>query len=363
MNTDPRFALPLHIDSTMISCFRSCPQKFLLEFARGFRPPGISIDLHAGACFASAMENVYREIWIGNKPIEEALRISLAKYLIQWGDFEIPPQKKTAKTKDRVWEAVEDYFTQYPPRTDHVQPYFLNGEPTFEFTFAIPLEGDEWPRHPSGEPFLYSGRFDMLGSYADRPCVRDEKTTGGSISTGWSEKWDLRNQFLGYVWACQQSGLDLDTVVVRGIAIQKTQIVHAEAVKIYTNSLVERWLEQTRRDLWRMVKCHDEGYFDYNLADACTQFGSCIFVPVCQSPNSELWVNQFEVRHWNPLAKDPTEQSALVPMSADTSSSLVNASGVPMATPASPTPFPGLGGTSTSPGERSGNVVHNEGGR
>jgi hypothetical protein len=39
---------------------------------------------------------------------------------------------------------------------------------------------------------------------------------------------------MGYVWACQQCGIDLDTVVVRGIAIQKTQIVHVEAIKQYS---------------------------------------------------------------------------------------------------------------------------------
>jgi hypothetical protein len=341
------YSLPQHIDSTMIACFRSCPQKFWLEFCGGFRPPGISIDLHAGACFASAMENTYEEIWVGNKSLPEALDIARAKFFIQWGDFEIPAYKKTAKTSYRTWEAVEDYFDQYPPRTDHVQPYFQNGRPTFEFTFAIPLDPEEgFPLHPSGEPFIYSGRFDMLGAYQGRPCVRDEKTTGGSISTGWAEKWDLRSQFLGYVWACQQSGIDLDTVVVRGIAIQKTQIVHAEAIKTYSNFLVSRWLDQVKRDLHRMRKCYDEGYFDFNLADACTQFGSCIFLPVCQSPNPDAWLSNFEVRHWNPLAKDPTEAAATASMNGEPLLSLGSANYVapdgPVTVPGLPTQEPSL---------------------
>ncbi len=297
--------LPIYVDSTMITCFRQCPQKFWLEFVRGFRPAGRSIDLHAGACFAGALENVSKFVHLSNMSLEDALMHAHAKYLIQWGDFEIPSHKKTAKTMDRVWEAVEDYFHKYPPRTDHVQPYFLDGKPTFEFTFAIPLDFPGWPRHPSGDPFIYCGRFDLLGAYSDRPVVRDEKTTGTSIGANWSEKWDLRSQFIGYVWACQQSGLDLDTVIVRGVGILKTMFHQVEAMKIYGKHIVDRWLEQVRRDLERMLKCYEEDYWDYNLGDACTSFGNCIFLPMCSSPNPERWTNQYEVRHWNPLLKDP----------------------------------------------------------
>lgn len=320
-------ALPAHVDSTMISCFRGCPQKFLLEFVRGFRPPGISIDLHAGGCYASALEETYKGIHESGLPLSDAMLRAHARFLVEWGDFIIPEYKKTAKTKDRTWDAIESYFTSFPPLTDHVQPYFLDGKPTFETTFAIPLEPacnilpndpstnkhnfelGYFPLHPSGEPFIYSGRFDMVGTYEGRPCVKDDKTTGSTMSTGWSEKWDLRSQFLGYVWACQQMGMDLDTVVVRGTSILKTKIDHAEAVKVYSQALVARWHEQLRRDLWRMRRMWDEGYFDYNLADACTQYGSCIFLPMCQSVDPEVWTNQYEVRHWNPLAKDPTKSN------------------------------------------------------
>ena len=56
--------LPLHIDSTMMSCARSCLQKFFREFVEGYRPAGISIDLHAGGCFASALEETYKQVFL-----------------------------------------------------------------------------------------------------------------------------------------------------------------------------------------------------------------------------------------------------------------------------------------------------------
>lgn len=311
-------SLPHHLDSTMLTCFRACPQKFLLEFVRGLRPAGLSIDLHAGACFASALEQVYRSVHVDGKNLLDALAISHARFFQEWGNFEIPEFKRTAKTPDRVWEAVEAYFKLWSPLTDHVQPYRdSTGNPTLEYTFALPLDsnlGDSdhgFPTHPSGSPFIYCGRFDLLGSYAGRPCVRDEKTTGASIGQAWAKSWDLRSQFLGYVWACQQSAIELDTVVVRGIAIQKTQIVLEEAIKVYSQSLVDRWYEQLRRDVWRIRRAWDSGYFDYNLGDACTAYGHCSFMTACGSPNPEPWLTEFEVRHWSPLKKNPTEAEIL----------------------------------------------------
>ena len=316
--------LPNHLDSTMISCFRSCPNKYLREFVQGFRPPGVSIDLHAGGCFAHALEVVRKGVWENNLHLSDALERSHAAYLVEWGDFVIPEFKKTGKTMDRVWEAVVDYFAQYPPLTDHIRPYMTaDGKPTFEYTFAIPLEpcitpedaaqllrdggslDGLFPTHPDGSPFLYTGRFDMLGEMSGRPVVEDDKTSGKTAGANWAEQWDLRSQFLGYVWACQQGGMELDTVVVRGISILKTLIGHAEAVKTYTPFMVSKWHEQLRRDVWRLRRCWDETYFDFNLGDACTSFGNCMFQTVCQSPNPETWLNEFVVRKWNPLDKNP----------------------------------------------------------
>jgi hypothetical protein len=311
--------LPQIIDSTMLTCFRACPQKYFREFVQGYRPPGISIDLHAGACFAEAIEEVRRQVWLHNKPLGDALMLAQARFFCSWGDVEAPEWKRTAKTKDRVWEAVESYFQHYSPLTDHVRPYKRpDGSPTLEYTFAIPLLpcipwsdqflplDTHFPSHPNGDPFIYTGRFDMVGEYQGHPCVCDEKTTGSSIGKNWAYQWDLRSQFIGYVWACQQNGIDLDTVVVRGIAIQMTQIVHAEAIKTYSQHLIAKWYDQLRRDMWRLVSNYNDNHFDYNLGDSCTAYGTCAFMAVCQSNNPDTWLQDFVVRHWNPLDKNPT---------------------------------------------------------
>lgn len=318
--------LPLNVDSTMISCFRSCPKKFYEEFVLGLRPAAVSIDLHAGACFASAMENIYNFLAEGLS-LDQAKVRAFGMFMEQWGDFAI--EKDTPKTRERIWEAVDEYFRTWPPLTDPVQPFDPKG--SNEFTFAIPLEpavhpGEfiegpaeastkirhydhafAFPLHPSGAPFLYSGRFDMLGRWGVKIVPRDEKTTT-SIGNKWAQQWNLRSQFLGYCWACQRSGLDVDTVCVRGIGILKTKFTMVDAFKTYQQHLIERWLEQVRRDLWRIRRMWDEGYWDYNLAESCTSYGGCVFVDVCSSPVPDRWRGAFKVRRWNPVLKNPTAE-------------------------------------------------------
>ena len=300
--------LPAHIDATMMSCFRSCPRKFYNEFVLGLRPPGLSVDLHAGAAFAHALEVVRREFYLNGRSLEDSLLRAHAAFQIYWGDFTIPEHKTTSKTPDRVWTAVETYFSQFPPATDHIQPYLVDGNPTMEFTFAIPLDGLDWPVHPvTKDPFVYAGRFDLLGEYNGMPIVCDDKTSGTGHYGNWSERWDLRSQFIGYTWACQQLGLNVTDCVVRGIGILKTSIALAEAIKPYSDDLRAKWLEQLRRDLWRLVNSWDEGYWDYNLGETCTAYGICMFATACQSSTPEPWLKTFDVRRWNPVQVNPSE--------------------------------------------------------
>ncbi|HEY0723358.1 MAG TPA: PD-(D/E)XK nuclease family protein [Pyrinomonadaceae bacterium] len=312
--TAPDLILPREIDATQITCLRACPQKFKLEFCYGLRPTMFSVDLHAGGCFATGVETVGKAVHEHKLPLEVALQKGLAAYLDAWGDF--VPMKDTPKTKERTWEAVEEYFKMWPPLTDHVQPHFIQGKPTYETTFAIPLEpvnsknvdtGDSFPLHPSGEPFIYTGKLDRLGDWRGKLVGQDEKTTT-SIGAKWSDQWLLRSQFMGYCWALQQMGLNVDTIIVRGIGILKTKFTLVEAAPTYTTFMLERWKEQLRRDLWRLRRMWDEGYFDFNLAEACTSYGGCPFNGLCTSPNPEAWMDQFTVRRWNPLLKNPVAE-------------------------------------------------------
>lgn len=307
--------LPYYIDSTMRAAFATCPARFFHEFVLRLRPPGLSIDLHAGACFSAALETVYDAVWQRGEYLDHAMLRGRARFEHEWGEFEIPSYKRTAKTKERMWEAVESYFAQYPPLSDLVQPYIgREGKPTAEFSFAIPLEPvsdtpqpRHFPRHPNGEPFIYVGRFDMLGSIAGRPVVRDEKTTGSSFGQHWASKFTNRGQFIGYVWACRHCGIDVKSVIVRGVQIRKTGIEHAEAEIFIADAMQERWLEQLRRDLWRIHDAYRDGFWDRNYADACNNYGNCAYLDLCTAAQPEVFYDSYEERIWNPLHRNPVD--------------------------------------------------------
>lgn len=304
----PQPILPAHVDSTMINCFRACPQKFWNEYILGLRPPETSIDLHAGAVFSATLERFYREVFHNGLDTSAALARAYSTFNQEWGDF-IIRKEKHPKTPENMWAAVEDYVRVYPPGTDSVQPYFTGDAPSFEFSFAIPLDGpgfEGFPKHPvSGDPFIYTGRFDLLGRRDSRPVVRDEKTAQ-RLESNWAEKWDLRSQFLGYCWALQHNGIPCNTVVVRGVIITLTMIRQVEAIKIYSQHLIDLWFGQLRRDLIRLVACWKESYFDYNLGDTCTSYSHCPFIPLCTSTQPENWYSSYEVRRWNPLHRNPS---------------------------------------------------------
>lgn len=305
MTIDP--LLPAYIDSTMINSFRTCPRRFFHEFILGLRPGEISIDLHAGGAFSGALERFYANYYGPcNENIEAALRQTLPLFFKLWGDF--APSKPTPKTRENVWNALSEYVHKYDPKIDHVQPFDFAGRKTVEFSFAIPLDGPDFPRHPvSGDPFIYCGRIDLLGTYNGRTCIRDEKTTA-RLDSNWHQKWDLRSQFLGYCWAVSSSGFQCSTAVVRGIVLHsRSPNVFVEAVKFFGQWELDRWLEQLRRDLHKIVKCWQEGYWDYNLGDSCTMYSGCSFQDICKSEEAEKWFETYKVVRWNPLDRNPIE--------------------------------------------------------
>ena len=313
--SSPLPELPLYIDSTMVVAFRQCPRKFYYEFILCRRPPGRQIDLVAGSAFAAALEAAYIDYFIHSHSHLSALRAAYLAFRRSWGDFDEQVEApKSSKTFDRTFQAVIDYFDTYPFETDHVRPMLRHdGKPTFEFSFAVPLDLEGFPLHPSGHPFIYCGRFDAFGKHGDAFVIRDEKTTGKSPPYFWSDQWNLRNQFLGYKWAAERSGFQIDEVIVRGITIQKTQFHHVEAVKIYSDFLIDRFLGQLARDLHRIVDCYNSHYFDYDLGDACTAFGRpCAFMDPCSDPDENRWLTDFRHERWNPLDRTnvPVKEAA-----------------------------------------------------
>lgn len=312
--------LPIYIDSSMLSTWRACRRKFFWSTVHGLYPSGKSVHLVAGGAFAAGMEAARKRIFLttdtSSCSFDDILSAAYYAFAQEWGTYQAP--ENSAKDFINTFSALREYLETFDPRTDAVQPHLRpDGSPAVEFTFSIPLDIE----HPSGIPFIFVGRFDLLGMYANLPCIVDEKTTS-SIGFAWESQWDLRGQFLGYCWACQQLDYPINTAVIRGIAIQKKEIKFATAIKQYPQYLIERWYHQTIKDVSEIVEAYDQVrvgdfmgwnetadfHFPYNFADACASYGGCAFATLCSVKDPEPFFSNYVRHRWDPLAKQPVKE-------------------------------------------------------
>jgi hypothetical protein len=300
LTSRPRF--PHVLDNTLISAFRSCPQQANRAYFEHWKPQGTSVHLHAGAAYAHGLEVMRRAFYSHEVNAEDALALGGEALLKAYGDFECP--EGSAKSAARMLGALEFYTSQYPLDKDPARPLVLpSGHHAIEFSFAQPLD----IQHPeTGDPLIYCGRSDMIVQFAGGTYVEDDKTTS-SLGATWSKQWDLRSQFIGYCWAAREAGISVNGVLVRGVSILKTKYDTQQAIVYFSDWEIERWQQQLRRDIHRMMDCWEEGYWDFNLADACSAYGGCEFKQVCKSPTPQTWLPvYFEQRVWDPLERTET---------------------------------------------------------
>ena len=293
---------PEVIDSSLIAAFRSCPRKAQLEFFEHWKPQEPSVHLHAGAAYAAGLEAGRTAFFVEGRPEEEAIERAIHALLTHYGDFACP--EDSPKSASRMAGALEFYFSRYPMATDRAVPMTLpGGKRGIEFSFTEPLN----IRHPeSGQPILYCGRMDMLCDLENMHLGEDDKTAS-QLGASWSKQWDLRSQFTGYVWGAARQGIRLDGFLIRGVSILKTKYDTLEAITYRPQWQLDRWEFQLNRDIKRMLANWEEGYFDYDLDHACTEYGGCVFRQVCLMAEPQALLEQrFERRRWNPVTRMET---------------------------------------------------------
>jgi hypothetical protein len=296
---------PLVWDNSMRSAFVECPQKFAWEYMHHFKSKAPSVHLHAGGVWASALETTRMAFYRDETPAPDAVAQGLAHLVQAYGTFD--PGRHDNKSCERLMEAFRYYWKAFPLETDPVQPYMGKNGPMVEFSFALPLDASLI--HPvTGEPIIYTGRADMVATYAGAVSIYDDKTTS-SLGASWAGQWDRRSQFTGYVWAANAYGIPVTQVVVRGIALLKTSTNHAQALTVRTAHHIQEWHTQAVRDIRRAMECWKEGYWDLNLADACSGYGGCLFKQPCMSSNPDPWLTggNYAIRVWDPVNRTETD--------------------------------------------------------
>lgn len=297
VSEQPEF--PHVVDSSMLSAFKACEHKGLLEYLYHLRRSETSIHLTAGGAYAKALE-IYRTAFYGEKKTrEEAVMAGFMAGLKEWPKDE-EDHEGEPKSLWNILSAFVATTEEWPPETDYIKPATtINGRLGVEFTFAIPIPGIFHP--VTGNPVLYAGRFDELAEYAGGLYVEDDKTTT-AIGPTWANQWALRSQFTGYCWAAQMYGIPVAGAVIRGIAIQKTQFKFAVSIQQRSQWEIDRWLRTTQHLLKRMMVAWKHMSFQYDLDSSCTLYGGCPYRTLCEKKNWQNWLEpEFKRVVWNPL--------------------------------------------------------------
>jgi hypothetical protein len=266
-----------------------------------WKPRSPSVHLIAGAAFARGLEVTRRSFYEDGDDPETAIAMGLKALIEAYGDYECPPD--SPKSCERMAGALEFYFDKYPLGDDPAEIIKIADKYAIEFNFSEPLE----VMHPeTGQPLIYTGRFDAMVKYSGLTLGCDEKTTS-QLGASWPRQWDLRSQFTAYTWGAAKAGIKLDGFLVRGVSILKSRYDTAEAITYRPTWQVDRWYEQIHEDLNRMISAWASGRWDYNLDHACAEYGGCPFRSVCllRDP-AELLAQQFERRHWDPVTRTET---------------------------------------------------------
>lgn len=308
---DPEQQLPFpaFVDSTMLAAFRSCQTKFNYNFLRNLHADGKSIHLVAGGAFAAGLEAARRKVFTPKALMPEELAAlppldqdgmilaAFQAFAKSWGtySYSLDMQKSFVNT----FYALDVYLRDYHPLTDFIQPMFdADGIPRVEFSFAIPLP----VKHPvTHDPILFTGRFDLLGTWDGVPVVVDEKTTT-ALGEQWRRQWDMRGQFLGYCWACQQLGYPVTNAVARGTAILKTKVNFMTVPVHFPQHLINRWYDNLIITLHDMIRVWESSIYRMSFGEACNSYGGCPYTMLCTAAEPSRWFNNYTYREWNPLS-------------------------------------------------------------
>ena len=301
MNRPP---FPEVVDSSIMAAARSCGRKVQIEYLEHWKGKDPSVHLHAGGAYAKGMEVARTEFFLNGRSAEDSVALGVGALLKFYGDFQCPPD--SSKSAERTAGALEFYFSRYPLGEDKAIPIDLpGGKKGIEFGFVEPLPEVTHPE--TGNPMLYCGRMDMICNYNGMILGEDDKTAS-QLGASWPRQWDLRSQFTGYVWGAKKAGgVSLGGFLVRGVSILKTKYDTLEAITYRPDWQIDRWYEQLIRDIRKLKAQWEEGYFDYNLDHACTEYGGCPFRQICLTRDPQPMLEQLFVRRkWDPVTRTET---------------------------------------------------------
>lgn len=296
---------PEVIDSSIMADFKACPAKAYLAYFQEWKHKGTNTHLHAGGAFARGLEVARRSFYEDKLEVDNSIALGMQALVQHYGSHQPSPVGSASnKTCERMLGALEFYFHQFPLNHQTAYPILLpGGKRGIEYSFVenLPI------LHPdTGMPLQYSGRADGIFFYAGGNYIFDDKTAS-QLGAQWAKQWKLRAQFSGYCWAARKNGIAVDGVVVRGLAIYKNGYGALEDISFRSEYMIDRWYNELLDRLEDMIRYYKTGRWPHADDHACSDYGGCGFLDICDQENILPWLERsHERKHWDPITRTET---------------------------------------------------------
>jgi hypothetical protein len=292
------FPFPDIVDNTLLSAFRRCETFGYYSGIRRIRSHEESTHLIAGGAFARGLEITRKSFFESGKSFADSLVNGVEALILEYGEHE--PHPKIAQKGVSNMIAALDYYFRVWPIDKQLVPYKLaNGKHAIEFSFCLPTN----VMHPiSGDPIMYAGKFDMIGVHDNNQLFVTDEKTSTQLGEYWMQRWRMSNQMTGYVWAARMHGIPVKGAWIRGIGILSRSLTSANVPTFRPQWRIDAWYHNMELTLHKMIVAWRNGLYQQNLDSACSSYGGCTFMNLCEVQNPEEWIpiNYFP-NTWSPL--------------------------------------------------------------
>src|SRR5262245_29425309 len=304
----------IHIDYSISSTLRTCPEKARLSYVKSYRPVVTAPPLDFGSAWHRGIEKLYitGDIDVAKKAFTKELQDRESALPLSMDSDE-------KRSIERGLYLLEAYQQRWKNEPFEQMWYEIEGvkKPYVEIQFSVYI--CEW----RGRPVMYSGAIDriMTSKLTGYVVNVETKTTTQSLSV-FRQQSKSNHQITGYYLASQSLGLNIKETIwdmtfvssrkpdpekggwmVYGIDFEKdfgrvsTRRSDFE-IDDFLQDLEDTALEYCERR-WGDKRTAD--HWPRNAPTACSMYGGCTYRDVCSTRlNQDLINSRFKVEIWEP---------------------------------------------------------------
>lgn len=314
----------LRIDNSSLEYFTTCARSAEYALLRG-RVPKPKAALQYGSAIHKALEMLYTRKTLGSSVTMGEIQVEMEK------EFSHDVGPGEWRTPEKALDTITRYANKYRGVDNFTVALDGNGKPMVEIPFSYPIgqipinatlpyskdlllgEGGPEKLYVNTIHVFWTGKIDMVVEMEGDLWVVDHKTSSILGGTYWKD-FELSQQTIGYVWACEQmlgrplKGLLLNVIIGRRPTKTGVSVDFERKRYMYPPHAKEEWIENTMYLVSDAVSYLTRGFFPKMTKWCVGKYGLCPYHDVCTLPpnqrdfllNSDEYVNNT----WSPLDEE-----------------------------------------------------------